>query len=196
MRSPEETVNHIFELYEKHGSEDYIGEPVSQLEHMSQSAVLAIEERWTDEIILAAFFHDIGHLCESANDRNSMDGFGIKDHESLGARYLAAYGFPPAVTQPVANHVKAKRYLTWKDKNYYEQLSLASKETLRMQGGVMSDAEAAEFEKDPHFQSSVTLRLWDDKAKVIGAPLVSLQLLREKALNVLREATKRIDVTG
>ena len=61
--NPEKIVNEIFALYEKHGDEDYIGEPVSQLEHMSQAAALAEEEGYDDEVVLAAFFHDIGHLC-------------------------------------------------------------------------------------------------------------------------------------
>ena len=29
--TPEEIVDEVFALYEKHGDEDYIGEPVSQL---------------------------------------------------------------------------------------------------------------------------------------------------------------------
>ena len=37
----EEIVEEVFALYEQYGDEDYIGEPVSQLEHMSQAAALA-----------------------------------------------------------------------------------------------------------------------------------------------------------
>jgi hypothetical protein len=54
--TPEEIVNEVFALYEQHGDEDYIGEPVSQIEHMSQSAALAQAEGYDDEVILAAFF--------------------------------------------------------------------------------------------------------------------------------------------
>lgn len=60
---PQEIVDEVFALYEIYGDEDYIGEPVSQLEHMSQAAALAVQEGYDDEVILAAFFHDIGHLC-------------------------------------------------------------------------------------------------------------------------------------
>src|ERR1700732_2180732 len=90
---PEIIVNEVFSLYEKHGNEDYIGEPVSQLEHMSQAAVLAEEEGFDDEVILAAFFHDIGHLCAEDAETESMDGFGNVDHEKLGADYLRERGF-------------------------------------------------------------------------------------------------------
>ena len=60
----EESVNEIFGLYQKYGDEDYIGEPVSQVEHMCQAAQLAEAEGYPEEVILAAFFHDIGHFCE------------------------------------------------------------------------------------------------------------------------------------
>ena len=45
MRTAEQVVSEIFALYQRHGDEDYIGEPVSQLEHMSQAAQLALDSR-------------------------------------------------------------------------------------------------------------------------------------------------------
>ena len=39
--SAADRVNKVFSLYERFGDEDYIGEPVSQLEHMSQAAAMA-----------------------------------------------------------------------------------------------------------------------------------------------------------
>ncbi|MDP2147097.1 MAG: phosphohydrolase, partial [Pseudomonas sp.] len=59
----EQVVAEVFGLYEQHGAADYIGEPVSQIEHMSQAAQLAMAEGFDDEVVLAAFFHDIGHIC-------------------------------------------------------------------------------------------------------------------------------------
>lgn len=38
--NPEQAIAQVFGLYEQHGTADYIGEPVSQLEHMSQAARL------------------------------------------------------------------------------------------------------------------------------------------------------------
>ncbi|HEY9196248.1 MAG TPA: phosphohydrolase, partial [Mucilaginibacter sp.] len=73
---PHAVVKEVFSLYEKFGDEDYIGEPVSQLEHMSQAAALAQAEGQDDEVILAAFFHDIGHLCADDEEIASMDGMG------------------------------------------------------------------------------------------------------------------------
>src|ERR1700761_1467263 len=111
---PEAIVNEVFSLYEKHGNEDYIGEPVSQMEHMSQAAALAEEEGFEDEVILAAFFHDIGHLCADDNEVESMGGMGNADHEKLGADYLLLNGFSERMAALVECHVIAKRYLTYK----------------------------------------------------------------------------------
>src|SRR5471030_896024 len=96
-RDPEAVIKEVFSLYERYGDADYIGEPVSQLEHMSQAAMLAEDEGYDDEVILAAFFHDIGHLCADAGEAGSMDGMGNIDHERLGADYLLQRGFSERV---------------------------------------------------------------------------------------------------
>jgi len=106
--SVNEIVDEVFTLYEKFGDADYIGEPVSQLEHMSQAAQLAMEEGFDDEVVLAAFFHDIGHICVMQDESNSMDGYGVKSHEKIGADYLRHKGFPARVAKLVENHVQAK----------------------------------------------------------------------------------------
>src|SRR4051812_8322219 len=118
-------VDEIFNLYNIYGKDDYIGEPVSQLEHMSQAAQLAEAEGFDDEVILAAFFHDIGHLCEHIMPVQQMDGFGVVDHEQLGGNYLREKGFSEKISKLVASHVNAKRYLTYKIPAYYERLSEA-----------------------------------------------------------------------
>ena len=181
---PEMIVNEVFALYEEHGGEEYIGEPVSQLEHMSQAAALAEEEGFEDEVILAAFFHDIGHLCVSSDTAKSMDGFGNVDHERLGADYLRERGFSERLAALVESHVTAKRYLTYKFPEYYNQLSEASKATLEFQGGRMSEQEAAAFELNPDADLYVRLRFWDDKAKEINKP-VDISHLRLLAISHL-----------
>lgn len=189
MRSPSEVVDEVFSLYEKFGDADYIGEPVSQIEHMSQSAQLAIDQGYDDEVILAAFFHDIGHICVMNNEKESlsMGGYGMKSHERIGADYLRSCGFPERVAKLVENHVQAKRYLTYKYPDYYQQLSEASKKTLEYQGGVMSETEAKNFETDPLFEISILMRKWDELAKEISIPVIDLEVLKEKAFSTLRK---------
>ena len=72
----------IIQLYNVHGHAEYAGEKVSQLEHMVQAARLAREQGYDDEVVLAAFLHDIGHIAEKLSDQNAMGIYGIKDHEA------------------------------------------------------------------------------------------------------------------
>jgi 2-amino-1-hydroxyethylphosphonate dioxygenase (glycine-forming) len=181
------TVDEIFGLYEQYGSADYIGEPVSQLEHMSQSANLAMVEGGDEELVLAAFFHDIGHLCEFVMPVQKMDGVGIIDHESIGGQFLLQRGFSERIAKLVQSHVTAKRYLTFKYPDYYNKLSQASKETLAHQGGVMSLAEAKEFESDPLHTEYIKMRDWDDRAKETQVAVMDLQYLKGLAINHLTQ---------
>ncbi|NVM66168.1 phosphonate degradation associated HDIG domain protein [Mucilaginibacter sp. SG538B] len=180
--NPKAVVDEVFSLYEKFGDADYIGEPVSQLEHMSQAASLAEAEGYDDEVVLAAFFHDIGHLCADAEEAGSMDGMGNVDHERLGADYLLERGFSERVANLVQGHVIAKRYLTYKYPEYYNRLSDASKATLEFQGGVMTAAEAAEFELNQDAELIIRLRYWDDMAKEMYVPVNNLDHLKAIAL--------------
>jgi 2-amino-1-hydroxyethylphosphonate dioxygenase (glycine-forming) len=178
-------IKEIFDLYAQYGNEEYIGEPVSQIEHMSQSAQLAIDEGFDDEVILAAFFHDIGHICVIRNATNDMGGFGTKSHEKIGADYLREKGFSEKIAKLVENHVAAKRYLTYKHPEYYANLSAASKQTLTYQGGKMTMDEATDFEEDPLFEASIQLRKWDELAKEINTPIIDLNKIKAKALQAL-----------
>jgi phosphonate degradation associated HDIG domain protein len=187
MQQPiEESVNEIFELYQKYGNEDYIGEPVSQVEHMCQAAQLAEAEGYPEEVILAAFFHDIGHFCENIMPVQQMDGFGVVDHEKLGADYLRSKGFSEDIAGLVQNHVQAKRYLTYHYPSYYDQLSEASKKTLEFQGGVMTLEEAMVFESDKLFDLHIKLRRWDEKAKLEEQAMPPLQKYKEMATRHLK----------
>jgi 2-amino-1-hydroxyethylphosphonate dioxygenase (glycine-forming) len=175
----QQTVDEILALYQRYGGEDYIGEPVSQIEHMCQCAQLAREGGFDNEVILAAFFHDIGHLLEHVMPAGQMDGFGVVDHEKLGAEYLRQKGFSEKISKMVESHVPAKRYLTLRYPEYFDKLSVASKRTLEFQGGVMSKEQAMEFEKDELNPLYIQLRRWDEQAKLERIPLPSLDYYRE-----------------
>jgi phosphonate degradation associated HDIG domain protein len=178
-RSIRARIDEIFGLYQRHGGDDYIGEPVSQLEHMTQSALLARAEGYPDEVVLAAFFHDIGHLCVQSGEAEQMGGYGVRRHEQIGADYLRQRGFSENLTRLVEYHVQAKRYLTCKYPTYYEKLSEASKQTLAYQGGPMTQAEVAAFEQDPLFALSIRMREWDERAKEENVPVPDLAFLKQ-----------------
>lgn len=184
--SPETSVNEVFSLFEKHGSADYIGEAISQLEHACQAAQLAQTEGFDNEVVLAALFHDIGHLCEMNGEQPNMGGYGVMEHEKLGADLLRKSGFSETVAKLVQSHVQAKRYLCFADKDYYGKLSEASKKTLEYQGGPMTAAEATEFERDPLRKTIIRMRHWDEMAKEVGVPLPDMEQFRKMAVEHLR----------
>lgn len=187
MNNLQNIVDEVFELYSNYGQADYIGEPVSQIEHMSQSAQLAIASGCDDEVVLAAFFHDIGHICLMHQKPDKMGNFGVIRHERIGADYLRDKGFSEKIATLVENHVQAKRYLTFKYPDYYAQLSEASKQTLEHQGGKMSKEEVEAFEADDLFELSIQMRKWDELAKEINVPIIDLNLLKTKAINHLQK---------
>ncbi len=168
----------IFDLYRQHGHAEYIGEPVSQLEHASQAGELALAANADPEVVLAAFLHDIGHLCAEAGVEQ-MDGLGTLHHEQIGADFLRAHGLPERVARLAESHVQAKRYLTFQNPEYFNSLSEASRGTLRWQGGPMSEVEAREFEQDPDFETILQLRQWDEQAKTEDKPLTDLAIFEQ-----------------
>jgi phosphonate degradation associated HDIG domain protein len=183
--TPQSITDQVFSLYEQHGDEDYIGEPVSQLEHMAQAASLAESEGFDDEVVLAAFFHDIGHLCAAGLEVESMDGMGAMDHEQLGSSYLLNLGFSDRLAMLVQSHVVAKRYLTFKYPDYYQELSPASQVTLNFQGGIMSLEEATAFEANPDHKLMIRFRFWDDEAKRTNVPVDNISRLKQMSIKHL-----------
>lgn len=174
----------LFALFEKYGAEEY-GEHVNQIQHAVQAAELAEADGHDEETILAALLHDIGHLYGRQLEQEQMDQFGVVDHEDLGASYLLELGFSEKMAGLVQSHVAAKRYLTARRPGYYEALSEASKETLRFQGGPMSESEADAFEAQPEFELMIRMREWDEEAKHpdrVPAPLDRYRAMARRVL--------------
>jgi 2-amino-1-hydroxyethylphosphonate dioxygenase (glycine-forming) len=165
------TIVFLFDLY---GTNDYIGEEITQTEHMIQTAMFAEEEGGDEEEILAALLHDIGHFVNTGNLENHMAQYGQRGHENIGYVYLKQIGFSERICSLARNHVKAKRYLVSKNKEYLHNLSEASLQTLNYQGGPMLKTEMTEFENDYLFNSSIKLRYWDDKAKIKNMKIKSV----------------------
>ena len=169
-------------------SRDYIGEPVSQLEHALQAATLAVQAGCSDDVVLAALFHDIGHLLDTGGEE--MAGLGVVDHEYLGGEFLASLGFSDVVSHLVSSHVNAKRYLCYRKMGYLKQLSDASRQTLDWQGGAMERVEAEAFEADPWFEVILALRTYDERAKDSDAETLSVEDLRPTVIRHLHQQLK------
>ena len=157
-RAPELTrqtiVGFLAGIFERRGGEEYLGEPVTMAEHMLQGAHFAEQAGESEEIIVAALLHDIGHFTSEFGTFSMADTEDCH-HEDAGAEVLAPF-FPSIVTDCVKYHVAAKRYLCATRPDYFRRLSQASIHSLNLQGGPMTAAEIAAFEENPNLADIVT----------------------------------------
>lgn len=170
------SVDEVFELLATGGGEAYFGEPVTVLEHSLQAAWFVEHKGGNDELIAAGLLHDFGHLLHSEGE--DVAGRGVDtQHEELGVAVLGDH-LPSAVLDPIRLHVAAKRYLCFAEPRYFAQLSAASVQSLALQGGPMSAAEAETFLALPHAHEAVMVRRADDAAKVRGLEVPDLESYR------------------
>ena len=182
--TPQQKVDALFSYLEDKGQSFY-DEVVTQLEHALQSAALAKQNNASTTLITSALLHDIGHLILDEHNADSAFLDIDLNHEEIGAQYLEPF-FPETVTTPIRLHVPAKRYLCTVDVTYHDGLSDASKRSLKVQGSVMSAEEREAFEQIPHYQDALTLRRWDDLAKVKGLEAPDLQTYHKTVQECLR----------
>ena len=156
-------VTRFADLMDRRGRTRY-DEALSQREHALQAATLALEGGAPDGLVVAALLHDVGHLLLDEHDGRVDFLAEDRHHEVIGARFLERW-FPPEVSEPVALHVDAKRYLVAVDRAYAATLSPASRQSLVVQGGPFTPDEVRAFEAMPHADAAVRLRRWDDDAK-------------------------------
>ena len=153
----------IEKLFGQKGHEQYTGEPVTQLQHALQSGFLGEQAGASDELVTAAFLHDLGHLLHDLGETPSIHG--VDDvHQYRVLPFLRGL-FPDSVINAIQRHVDAKRYLCATRPEYHDSLSDDSKRSLKLQGGIFSEGEAAAFIAEDGAKDAVQLRLWDDLAK-------------------------------
>lgn len=165
MMPARDTVENIVRVYNEKGHRHY-GENVTELEHALQTAEFARRAGEPESVVLACLLHDYGHLLHDLGEGIAEQGIDAR-HEELGAKLLAEF-FPPEIVEPTRLHVAAKRYLCWKDTEYFDGLSRASRLSLQIQGGRMSNEEAIQFEANPYYDVAVRVRQYDDMGKVEG----------------------------
>ncbi|MGW4790528.1 2-trimethylaminoethylphosphonate dioxygenase [Streptomyces sp. HUAS TT11] len=159
-----DTLEPLVEMFAGAGTAEYLGEPVTMAQHMLQAGARAEAAGAPPHLVAAALLHDLGHVDgEVVTGLDLMAGTDNR-HSHTGADLLGRW-FGPEVTEPVRLHVAAKRYLCAVEPDYYDQLSEASKYTLKVQGGVMTAEQAAEFAALPGAADAVAVRRWDEEAK-------------------------------
>lgn len=164
--TPDNVVEILAALFAEQGAKSYLGEAVTMAEHMLQGAWLAEQQGESDEIIVGALLHDIGHFV---GDRGTFALTDTEDrcHENTGAALVEQH-LPPAVVACIREHVAAKRYLCAIDPEYTDTLSTASQHSLRLQGGAMTADEVECFAQHPHLKAILKVRLLDDAGKEAG----------------------------
>ena len=177
IADPHATAERILDFLSTEGEAEYHGERVSQLEHALQTAHMARQDGGSEEEVIAALLHDIGHMWPV--EGRQITSVGVVAHDAIGAKILTDLGFAHAVADMVSGHVTAKRYLVATDTSYAAQLSAVSVESLQLQGGPMSPEEVRVFTQSPYWQSKVRIRIWDDRAKIPGAEVPGLETYRE-----------------
>ncbi|AON53486.1 phosphonate degradation associated HDIG domain protein [Herbaspirillum seropedicae] len=153
-------------LFARHGHTQYAGEPVTQLEHALQTALLAEQQGASASLIVASLLHDLGHMLEDLGDTPTLSG--VDDLHQWRIQPFLRGLFGDEVLAPIALHVDAKRYLCATDPGYFGALSADSVRSLALQGGIFDVEQAAAFIDRPYARDAVRLRRWDDQAKTAG----------------------------
>jgi phosphonate degradation associated HDIG domain protein len=167
------TVDQVFAVLASGGGRAYFGEPVTVLEHSLQATWIIEQNGGAETLLAAALLHDVGHLLHIQGEDAAQRGLDTR-HEELAVAALAGH-LPDAVLDPIRMHVAAKRYLCFAEPKYLKALSPASVESLALQGGPMSAAEAEAYLQLPHAREALRLRRADDAAKIAGLTVPELE---------------------
>lgn len=176
MHCTDSIVDEIFSVFGERGHRAY-GEDVTELQHALQCATFAQQQGESPEIVASCLLHDYGHLLHDLGEDIADKGVDTR-HEHVGANKLSRW-FSDTVVAPIRMHADSKRYLCWKEQQYFEDLSAASRQSLELQGGVMGEEEAKQFEQDPNFENAIIVRRYDDMGKIPDMVTPELEEFRE-----------------
>jgi predicted HD phosphohydrolase len=131
----------------------------SQLSHALQVAsVLRAWRPHDEELAVAGLVHDIGQLLPGARDETHAQAGAAAVRAALGERVAGLVGL----------HVEAKRYLVASEATYGGELAADSVVSLARQGGPMTTAERAAYDRLPFGVDALVLRRADESGKVEG----------------------------
>jgi predicted HD phosphohydrolase len=135
------------------------------LSHSLQCGDILWREHPDDpELAVAGLVHDIADALTPGDHT---------DHERRGAELVAPL-LGSRVAKLVGSHVLAKRYLVTTEASYRRTLSVRSVETLAQQGDTLEAEQLARLAQDPDFDTILTLRRADERAKIPGAIVPTL----------------------
>ena len=94
---------------------------------------------------------------------------GVDDLHQYAALPFLRETFGDDVLEPIRLHVDAKRYLCATRPGYYDALSPDSKRSLRCRAASTRRRPRPRSSRKPYAADAVSVRLWDDLAKVADA---------------------------
>ena len=137
------TVPEITRLLKVRGDQRSALQPVSPLEHALQCAQLAEQAMASDELIVAALLHDLGHLLRS--DQGPRLGHchqADELHPAIAVSFLRGL-LPESVLAPIRLQFDARRHVCGDHPGFLQQ---------------------------PYATDAIRLSQWDDLAHVPGHP--------------------------
>lgn len=180
----EQTLLEVFENYTFRGHLT-CGENLTYTQHMAQCATLARAAGHDDEVVLAAFFHDIGYLLDP-EDYEEGGEYDLAEYEHRGAGYLRDQGFSERIAELVEGLVDVKRYLAYQDRRHLHKVYPIRRPSLPETKAPMSEAEAERFEERLDFLLCLKMREWDDASRRVDLPTFDIHPFRDLARRHLR----------
>ena len=164
------------------------GEGLNMLEHALQAAECASSAGEAAPVVLACLMHDVGNAPQARDAWREATGedppmlmdpaerpIGYAKHSAMGGLYLRRMGFAEEVASACELHVSAKRALVAMEPTYLNELSQASVDTLKHQGGPLTPRALAEFNARAGAAVALRLRRYDDRAKEPGRKVPRLE---------------------
>src|SRR3974390_1151955 len=182
-------LSEILDRYRLDGHIAYDGECVTQLQHAWQCGEVAKRAGATPELRLPCWLHDVGHLLPGRPGTPTFEAVDDR-HEALGAAVLLPL-FGAQVSEPVALHVDAKRYLVATRPDYFDVLSPDSRRSLKLQGGPLGVQACMLFANSLYAIDAVRLRVWDDHAKVTTLHPSSTEAALEQLRRLMGDVLER-----
>jgi predicted HD phosphohydrolase len=163
--------NEIKTLFALYGNDKYmINEEIIQRSHVLQAALIAKLAEAPEDVVVALLLHDIGQIAIA--EHVGQCEYLHAQHDEIGARWLEAHGFPPFVCDLIRYHTIVKVLLCMEDPNYFENLSLASKESYFIQRDKYLNEEGQKtlnaLLSHPRLEDIKCSRKCDDMAKIVG----------------------------
>lgn len=165
------TLTYIADAFTRNGDRA-LGDSIPLSEHLRQTAHYAEIDGAPTLLVVAALLHDFGYLLIST-DPTPEDPTVDQHCRRLTELFLLRH-FVPGVADIVRNMLPAKRYLASVDPVYFATLTPSARDRLDRQGGLLTIAQAAEFERTAIFKDAVRLRRYADLAKFPGVDLPPL----------------------